>query len=85
MKKFMDVEFYSREEAERNFNEEGMEIGMAGRIAWLLIMLIAYVFLYVPLIVIRAILELYSALVLCVLFATNPLVKRQDSKEEESP
>ena len=84
MKKFMDVEFYSREEAERNFNEEGIELGMVGRIVWLLIMLVAYVFLYVPLIIIRAILELYSALVLCILFTTNPLVK-QDSKEEESP
>ena len=86
MKRFLGVQFNNREDAERMFMEEhpNMELGRAGRIAWLIVMLVFYTFVGAPYVVLNIILTIYSQVVTLFLFATNP-VKKQDLSDKEEP
>lgn len=63
----------------------GMDVyGRAGRIAWLIVMLVFYTFAGIPYLALNCILTLYSQLVTLFLFATNPIDMDLSDKEEPS-
>lgn len=86
MRRIMGVQFNNREDAEWMFMEEhpDMKLGRAGRIAWLIVMLVFYTVAGIPYLVLNCILTLYSQLVTLVLFATNPIDMDLSNKEEPS-
>lgn len=88
MKKFMDVRFNNRKDAEEMFNNEGLEIGMIGRTLWLIFMLFVYIVVGIPALAIEFVLTAYSQIVTLFLFATNPLAMKKDlsdsNREEPS-
>ena len=87
MKRILGVEFNNREDAERMFMDEhpDMEIGMTGRIIWLIVMVIYYVIVGIPYLVLNIILTAYSQFVTLFLFATNPLILKKDLSDKEEP
>lgn len=85
MKKFMDVRFNNRKDAEEMFNDGGLEIGMIGRTLWLIFMLFFYIVVGIPALVIEFVLTAYSQIVTLFLFATNPLAMKKDLSDREEP
>lgn len=87
MKQIMGVQFNNREDAERMFMEQhpNMKLGRAGRIAWLIIMLVFYTVAGIPYLVLNFILTMYSQVVTLVLFATNPTDMDLDLSDREEP
>lgn len=87
MKTIIGVQFNNREDAERMFMEEhpNMKLGRAGRIAWLIIMLVFYTVAGIPYLVFNCILTLYSQVVTLFLFATNPTDMDLDLSDREEP
>lgn len=86
MKRIIGVQFNNREDAERMFMEEhpDMKLGRAGRIAWLIVMLVFYTVAGIPYLLLNCILTLYSQVVTLFLFATNPVnMDLSDSNREE--
>jgi hypothetical protein len=81
----MDVRFNNRKDAEKMFNDEGLEIGMIGRTLWLIFMLFVYIVVGIPTLMIEFILTVYSQIVTLVLFATNPLAMKKDLSDREEP
>lgn len=87
MKRILGVEFNNREDAERMFMDEhpDMELGITGRIIWLIVMVIYYVVVGIPYLVLNIVLTAYSQFVTLFLFATNPLVLKKDLSDKEEP
>lgn len=87
MKRIIGVQFNNREDAERMFMEDhpDMKLGRAGRIAWLVVMLVFYTFAGIPYLVLNCILTLYSQIVTLFLFATNPVNMDLSNSNKEEP
>ena len=87
MKRILGVEFNNREDAERMFMDEhpDTELGMTGRVMWLIVMVIYYVVVGIPYLVLNIILTAYSQFVTIFLFATNPLILKKDLSDKEEP
>ena len=87
MKTIIGVQFNNREDAERMFMDEhpDMELGMTGRIIWLMVMIIFYAIAGIPYLILNMILTAYSQFVTLFLFATNPLVLKKDLTDKEEP
>ena len=87
MKTIIGVQFNNREDAERMFMEEhpNMKLGRAGRIAWLIVMLVFYTFAGIPYLALNIILTLYSQIVTLFLFATNPIDMDLSNSNREEP
>lgn len=87
MKQIIGVQFNNREDAERMFMEQhpNMKLGRAGRIAWLIIMLVFYTVAGIPYLMLDFILTIYSQVVTLVLFATNPTDMDLSNSNREEP